>query len=275
MYHGASLTKICRRCDRGGYSTPNFFGVLEDVDALTDWAHAQNSLVIAVVNPLATALLKAPGHWGTKGADIACGEGQPLGVPLASGGPYYGFLCCKTEFIRQLPGRIVGRTLDLDGKEGFVLTLQAREQHIRRAKATSNICTNQGLLVTASTIYMSLMGPVGLKRVALACYHNLQELSEKLTAIAGVEKVFNSPVFNEVVLRLPQSVDKVLTELANFNIQGGCSLQAHYPELENCLLVCATETKTGLDFDEYADKLRFVLEQLANSDSTTTDKILC
>jgi glycine dehydrogenase subunit 1 len=246
---------------------PNFFGVLEAVDELTDWAHTHNAIAIGVVNPMLCGLLTPPGQWGAKGADIACGDGQPLGVPLASGGPYYGFLCCKTEFVRQLPGRIVGRTVDADGKEGFVLTLLAREQHIRRAKATSNICTNQGLLVTASTIFMSLMGPEGLRRVAIASYHNLHDLSAQLCAINGVTTVFKSQVFNEIVIRLPQPVDKVLTELAKFNIQGGYSLQKYYPELGNCLLICATETKTKADFDEYAEKLSFVLGKLANSQS--------
>ncbi|MES2216886.1 MAG: aminomethyl-transferring glycine dehydrogenase subunit GcvPA [Pseudomonadota bacterium] len=253
---------------------PNFFGVLEEVDELTDWAHAHQALVIGVVNPMLCGLLKPPGQWGKEGADIACGDGQPLGVPLAAGGPYYGFLCCKTEFVRQLPGRIVGRTLDADGKEGFVLTLQAREQHIRRAKATSNICTNQGLLVTASTIYMSLMGPEGLRRVATSSYHNLHALTKKLTGISGVTAVFNSQAFNEVVLRLPQPADRVLTELAAFNIQGGYSLQKYYPELGNCLLVCATETKTPDDFEEYAEKLSFVLTKLANSQGTSEKKTL-
>ncbi|TXI35784.1 MAG: aminomethyl-transferring glycine dehydrogenase subunit GcvPA, partial [Nitrosomonas sp.] len=138
---------------------PNFFGVLEQVDALTDWAQSKGALAIGVVNPTALALLTPPGEWGSKGADIAVGEGQPLGIPLSSGGPYFGFMACKNELVRQMPGRIIGRTTDLDGKEGFVLTLQAREQHIRRSKATSNICTNQGLMVTAATIYMSLTGP--------------------------------------------------------------------------------------------------------------------
>lgn len=138
---------------------PNFFGVLEEVDALTDWAHAQGALVIGVVNPTALALLTPPGAWGTKGADIACGEGQPLGAPLSSGGPYFGFMCCRQEWVRQMPGRIVGRTVDRDGKPGFTLTLQAREQHIRRSKATSNICTNQGLVVTAATIIPRCWAP--------------------------------------------------------------------------------------------------------------------
>lgn len=244
---------------------PNFFGVLEDVDLLTNWAHQNNGMAIAVVNPLATALLKPPGKWGDRGADIACGEGQPLGVPLASGGPYYGFLCCKSEFVRQLPGRIVGRTVDLEGKQGFVLTLQAREQHIRRAKATSNICTNQGLLVTASTIYMSLMGPKGLRRVALACHQNTNVLKDKLTAISGVELVFDVPVFNEVVLRLPKSVDAVLNTLAKENIQGGLSLRKAYPELGECMLVCATETKIMEDFDVFADALRAALQEKSES----------
>ena len=147
-------------------SYPSFFGTLDDVDELTDWAHAKGALVIGVVNPTALALLKPPGQWGETGADIAVGEGQPLGIPLASGGPYLGIMCSRKDLVRQMPGRIVGRTTDTEGKQGFVLTLQAREQHIRRGKATSNICTNQGLLVTAATIYMSLMGNRGLRSVA-------------------------------------------------------------------------------------------------------------
>jgi glycine dehydrogenase subunit 1 len=249
---------------------PNFFGLVEDVDALTDWAHAHDALAVAVVNPLAMSLLKAPGQWGGNGADIACGEGQPLGVPLASGGPYYGFLCCKQEFVRQLPGRIVGRTTDLDGKQGFVLTLQAREQHIRRAKATSNICTNQGLLVTASTIFMSLMGPVGLRHIALACYKNTRLLREKLSALKGVKILFEGVIFHEMVLQLSAPADLVLEELAKFDIQGGYSLQTAYPELGNAILVCVTETKAGLDLDEYIDKLKFVLSRVADGGFNTT-----
>ena len=239
---------------------PNFLGVLEEVDALTDWVHAKGGLAIAVVNPLATSLLKPPGQWGKTGADIACGEGQPLGVPLASGGPYYGFLCCKKEFVRQLPGRIVGRTVDREGKQGFVLTLQAREQHIRRAKATSNICTNQGLLVTASTIYMSLLGPVGLRHVAVACHENLCLLREKLMTIPGVQTLFHGPQFHEMVVRLPKPVDEVLLALAREKIQGGFSLQTSYPELGDCLLVCTTETKTPEDMDIFVSALRQILE---------------
>ncbi len=239
---------------------PNFFGALENVDALTNWAHAKNAFVIGVVNPLAMALLKPPGHWGEKGADIACGEGQPLGVPMASGGPYYGFLCCKKEWVRQMPGRIVGRTVDLEGKQGFVLTLQAREQHIRRAKATSNICTNQGLLVTASTIYMSLMGPKGLRQIALASHHNLLELKDQLTAIAGVKVLFDGPVFHELVLCLPLSADLVLSALAERKIQGGFNLHEEYPELSNnCILICATETKSALDIKRFAQALQEIL----------------
>lgn len=240
---------------------PNFFGVLEDVDALTDWAHEQNILSIGVVNPMAMALLKPPGQWGKTGTDIACGEGQPLGIPLASGGPYYGFLCCRKAHVRQMPGRIVGRTVDVDGKMGFVLTLQAREQHIRRAKATSNICTNQGLMVTASTIYMSLMGPQGLRKMALLCHERARALRDELAAIPGVEIVFNAPFFHEVVLRVAQSVEQLLQKLSKRRIQGGFALKEAYPELGNCLLVCATETKTKEDIKLLAKQLREVLAQ--------------
>lgn len=243
---------------------PNFFGVLEDVDRLTDWVHEKGGLAIGVVNPMAASLLKPPGQWGKEGADIACGDGQPLGVPLASGGPYYGFLCCKKEFVRQLPGRIVGRTVDREGKQGFVLTLQAREQHIRRAKATSNICTNQGLLVTASTIYMSLLGPRGLRQVAAKCYQNLCLLRDKITAIPGVSVLFHGINFNEIVLQLPQPVDHVLSKLAAKKIQGGLSLKKYYPTLPNCLLVCVTETKTEEDIDTFISTLKGILAEDAN-----------
>ncbi len=235
---------------------PNFFGVLEEVDALTDWAHQHGALVIAVVNPLALGLLKSPAQWGEKGADIVCGEGQPLGVPMASGGPYYGIMCCKQALVRQMPGRIVGRTVDLDGKPGYTLTLQAREQHIRRSKATSNICTNQGLMVTASTIHMALLGAEGLKRAAAQSHANKQQLVEKLSAIEGVSSMFNRPSFNESVIQLKLPTKDVLRSLAADNILGGYSLAEDYPELGNALLVCATETKENIDLEFYAEKLQ-------------------
>jgi len=240
---------------------PNFFGVLEEVDALTDWAHASGMLAIGLVNPTALALLTPPGEWGAKGADIAVGEGQPLGAPLSSGGPYYGFMCCKEALVRQMPGRIIGRTVDKDGKPGFTLTLQAREQHIRRSKATSNICTNQGLVVTASTIYMALLGPEGLERVAQACHANTLALIEKLTAIKGVTRVFNHPVFHEVVLCLDVPVSETLRALEAQGILGGYDLTEHYPHLGQSLLVCATETRTQEDIEQYAFHLERIVSK--------------
>ena len=240
---------------------PNFFGALEDVDALTDWAHAHGGRVIALVNPTSLALLKAPGQWGAKGADIAVGEGQPLGAPLSSGGPYYRFMTSNQELVRQMPGRIVGRTVDLDGKPGFTLTLQAREQHIRRSKATSNICTNQGLVVTASTIYMSLLGPQGLKRVAAASHANTRALLDKLTAIAGVKRVFSAHCFHEAVIRIDAPAAEVLRALQAQGILGGYDLSGHYPELGNAILVCATETKTAADLELYAQQLARILSK--------------
>lgn len=247
---------------------PNFFGVLEEVDALTDWAHANGALVIGLVNPTALALLSPPGEWGENGADIACGDGQPLGSPLASGGPYFGFMACKQAHVRQMPGRIVGRTVDLDGKPGFTLTLQAREQHIRRSKATSNICTNQGLLAAAATVYMALVGPAGLVRVAAASHSNTRKLVERLTAINGVELVFDRPCFHEVLLRLTAPVDEVLRALAVQDLLGGYAVERHYPELGDCLLVCATETRTDEDIETYAGHLERIL-------SRQSDKPVC
>ena len=240
---------------------PSFFGTLEDVDRLTDWAHAHGALVIAVVNPISLALLKAPGDWGVDGADIACGEGQPLGVPLSSGGPYFGFMTCKQQYVRQMPGRIVGRTTDLDGNPGFTLTLQAREQHIRRSKATSNICTNQGLMVTAATIFMSLLGFEGLQQIASRSQQNTARLVGALTAIDGVERLFNGPHFHETALRLDLPVASVLDALAEQDILGGFDLGVTCPNLGNALLVCATETKTEADIDAYVTALNNILTE--------------
>ena len=240
-------------------SQPNFFGCLEDVHALTNWAHANGMLVIALVNPLALALLTPPGEWGDEGADIVVGEGQPLGIPLSSGGPYFGFMCCKQKHVRQMPGRIIGRTVDLEGKPGFTLTLQAREQHIRRSKATSNICTNQGLAMTAATIFTSLLGPEGLSNMAGQCHANTRKLTDKLTAINGVETVFSSVTFHEVVLRLPTDANTVLEKLAERQILGGYALGDDYPGMENCLLVCATETRSDEHINRYAQALAEVL----------------
>jgi glycine dehydrogenase subunit 1 len=240
---------------------PNFFGLIEDVDAMTRWAHARGALAIAVVNPVALGLLKAPGRWGVEadgsgGADIVCGEGQPLGVPMSSGGPYFGFLACKKDLVRNMPGRVVGRTIDIDGRPGFALTLQAREQHIRRAKATSNICTNQGLLVTAATIHMALLGPQGLRNVAAQCAANTRALRDALLAIPGVEPLFGGRAFfHELALRLPRPASEVIERLADERIVAGVALGDEYPERGDPLLVCATETKQPEDIRRFAQAL--------------------
>ena len=242
---------------------PNFFGVLEEVNGLTDWAHAHGMLVIAVVNPTSLALLTPPGEWGEQGADIVCGEGQPLGVPLAGGGPYFGFMCCNLKHVRQMPGRIVGRTVDADGKPGFALTLQAREQHIRRSKATSNICTNQGLVVAAATIYMTLLGAQGLHRVALKSHQSSQALCEELQMIDGVTSAFASASFHEFVIQFDGvSADEVLDRLLAEGVLGGFNLSADYPALGEAILVCATETKTEADISAYQSALSRVMEKL-------------
>jgi len=220
---------------------PNYFGRLEDVDALSDWAADRGVTLIASVNPLSLAVLKPPSEWGRRGADIVCGDGQPFGIPMASGGPSFGFMCCRMEWVRQMPGRIIGRTVDLEGRTGFALTLQAREQHIRRAKATSNICTNQGLLVTAGTIYMSILGAEGLRQVATRCHTNTQALTDALTKIPGVSVAFDGPFFHERVVKLPVDATSIVEKLAADRILIGHPVGAEYPTLKNHLLVCATE----------------------------------
>lgn len=261
---GTIAPESLSRIDAGDFAAlvlpqPNFFGVLEDVHALTDWAHQGGALVIAAVNPLALSLLAPPGRWGAQGADIAIGEGQPLGIPLSSGGPYFGFMACKQAHVRQMPGRIAGRTVDIEGKPGFTLTLQAREQHIRRSKATSNICTNQGLVVTAATIHLALLGPRGLKRVSQACHANLLALLERLGRLDGVRRRFASPVFHEVVLSLQASASSVLDRMCDQGLLGGLDLCEFYPELGDAILMCTTETKTTDDLDRYVRVLAATL----------------
>ena len=239
---------------------PNFFGLLEDVDAVCNWAAANNALVIAVVSPLSLALLKPPSEWGEKGADIVCGDGQPFGIPMASGGPSFGFMCCRQALVRQMPGRIIGRTVDLDGKPGFTLTLQAREQHIRRAKATSNICTNQGLLVTAATVHMSILGADGLKRVAIACHENTKALTKALCSVRGVAEKFDAPFFHERVISVSKKdACAVVESLASKGIVGGLALGEFYPALADSVLVCATEKRTAADIERYRAALAEVL----------------
>ena len=246
---------------------PNFFGVLEDVDALTDLAQAAGVAVIACVNPVSLALLKPPGKWGERGADIAVGDGQPLGIPLSSGGPYFGFLACRQNLVRQMPGRVIGRTVDLDGKPGFTLTLQAREQHIRRSKATSNICTNQGLAVTAAAIYLSLIGAEGLRRVAAQSHSNLKQLLGMISGIGGVTHRFDSAYFNEAVISVNLPAREVCHSLREQGVIAGYQLKTHFPELGEALLVCTTETRTKTDLQSYAEALA---KCLSGSSQTAT-----
>ena len=243
-------------------SYPNFFGGLDDVDYLTDQAASAGVLVIGVVNPTALALIKPPGEWGVRGADIAVGEGQPLGIPLASGGPYLGFMCCRQQFVRQMPGRIIGKTVDQTGQPGYTLTLQAREQHIRRGKATSNICTNQGLLVTAATIYMSLLGNEGMRQVALASHAGINVLTEAACQIDGVTARFSGPVFHERVLSLPVDASRVVDKMAEQGVLPGLALGTWGEALNHCLLVNVTETKTPADIDRFASLLAEVIEEV-------------
>ena len=216
---------------------PNFFGSLEEVDRADRLGASKQDSVDCGGQPDLAGAAESPRRSGVSGwtamhgADIVCGEGQPLGVPLSAGGPYFGFMATRMQYVRQMPGRIVGRTVDVDGRPGFSLTLQAREQHIRRSKATSNICTNQGLMVTAATIYMSLLGAAGLQRVAAASMQRTADLVAALGKIAGVRPAFTAPRFHEAVLLLDRPVAPVLAALARRGIFGGLELADRYPEL--------------------------------------------
>jgi glycine dehydrogenase subunit 1 len=239
--------------------SPNVFGRLEEFDTLTDLAHESHCFVIGCVNPLAMSLLKPPGQWGKNGADIACGEGQPLGIPLAHGGPYFGFLTCNKNLIRQMPGRIVARTVDTENREGFTLTLQAREQHIRRAKAMSNICTNQGLLVTAATIHMSLLGAQGLQQAITQSHHQMNQLIQALGEI-GIKPAFEGPVLHETAFQMPMPAEQVIDAMATRGFLAGAAFKA-WP---NLLIVCATEKRSDEDIALYVQAMKEVIKQSVN-----------
>ena len=225
--------------------SPNFFGTLESAPTAAEIVHRHGALlVVTITEPLSLALIKPP-----RDADIVCGEAQSFGVPVAFGGPYVGFLTAKENFLRQMPGRLVGQTVDTEGRRGFVLTLATREQHIRREKATSNICTNQSLCALAATIYLCLLGKKGLRMLAELNLAKAHYAAQQLRAIPGVGTPFTGPHFNEFAVKIPGNVEELLAQLREEKILGGLNLERFYPELKNHLLVCVTETasKAALD----------------------------
>ena len=232
---------------------PNVFGQLEDVEALVAAAHANGAVAIVSVDPISLGLLRRP---ETYGADIVVAEGQSLGNPLAYGGPYLGILACREEFVRKIPGRIVGQTTDRNGKRCWVLTLQTREQHIRREKATSNICTNQGLFALRASIYLAVMGPSGLRQAAELSTRKAHYAAERLTALPGVSLAFDGPFFKEFVLRVPGDPRALLSEVGRLGYHGGIALADWGPGLDDAILVAVTEKRTKAEIDGLAEAYR-------------------
>ncbi len=235
---------------------PNFFGVVDDFTDIAEQAHNVGALVICSVYPISLGLLKTPGEMGV---DIATGEGQSLGLPLSFGGPYLGFLASRQELVRKMPGRIVGATKDREGRRAFVLALQAREQHIRREKATSNICSNQALCALRAVIYLSLLGKEGVRRVARTCAAKAAYARRRLLAIAGVQPLTEAPVFNEFALELPMDAGEAVNRLVEKGFAAGFPLGRYYPGLENGLLVAVTEQRTREEIGMFAEALEAVL----------------
>lgn len=232
---------------------PNFFGAIEDIAGIGEVAHnAGGSLVVSTL-PVPLGLLKSPGELG---ADVVTAEGQSLGVAQSYGGPYVGLLATKRDFVRQMPGRLAGVTTDAEGKRGFVLTLQTREQHIRREKATSNICTNQGLMATAATVYMATMGPEGFKEAANRCYQNAHYLANEIEKVRGFNVQVASEFFHEFVVKTPSPARQINTRLANAGIIGGYDLGNVDPGLNHHLLLCATELNSKESVDRLVSALR-------------------
>jgi glycine dehydrogenase subunit 1 len=232
---------------------PSFIGEVEDLAPLAELAHTAGALLAVVANPIALGLLKPPGEMG---ADIVVGEGQPLGIPLSFGGPYLGFFATKKSFVHKMSGRLAGETVDAQGRRGYALTLAAREQHIKRERASSNICTNQGLMALAATVYLSLMGKRGLRRVADLCYHRAHYAAEKLSRNNGFQVVSRLPIFHEFVLRCPKSVAEINRNLLdNWDIIGGYDLGRDYPCLANHMLLAFTELTTREQIDRLVEAL--------------------
>lgn len=229
---------------------PDFFGRIFDFTALVEKAHQVGALVAIAVNPLSLGILKTP---GAMGADIAVGEGQPLGIPLSFGGPYLGIFATKKDYVRKIAGRLVGETADAEGRRGYVLTLTAREQHIRREKASSNICTNQGLMALASTVYMSLVGKSGLKQVANLCYQKAHYAAAQVAKVAGYEVIGGDPFFHEFVVKCPKSVEETNLHLLDHGILGGYDLGKDYPSLEGHMLLAVTEMVSKDDIDSLCE----------------------
>jgi glycine dehydrogenase subunit 1 len=231
---------------------PNFFGHLEEAEALVDIAHAKGALAIVSFDPISLGLLRRPGQYG---ADIAVAEGQCLGTPMGYGGPYLGIMACRQEFVRKIPGRLVGQTIDRQGKRCWVLTLQTREQHIRREKATSNICTNQGLFALRAAVYLTALGPQGLKETAELCLQKAHYAADQLAKVSGASLRFDRPFFKEFTLKLPGHVPGLLASLRQTGYHGGLSLGRWYPELGDCLSVAVTEKRTKAEIDGLAAAL--------------------
>jgi glycine dehydrogenase subunit 1 len=225
---------------------PNFFGGIEDIAEIAELAHARGGALVVSTYPIPLGLLIPPGDLG---ADIVAAEGQALGVQQGYGGPYVGLLAVRQGYLRQMPGRLAGMTTDSETKRGFVLTLQTREQHIRREKATSNICTNQGLMATAATVYMATLGPEGFREVAHRSYQNAHYLAERIRTVPGYSIATEEPFFHEFVVSTPVAARQVLSHLLENGILGGLDLATVDPSLEHYLLMCATETNTreGID----------------------------
>ena len=230
--------------------SPNYFGVIEDMDAVVAAAHEAGAKVIMGTNPIALGMLKTPGEYGV---DIAVGEGQPLGMPLSFGGPYLGFMTCKKAMMRKLPGRIVGQTTDAEGRRCFVLTLQAREQHIRREKASSNICSNQALCAMTASVYLAAMGPGGLRQVAESCMAHARYAAQKVCGVPGFDMVYPGPYFHEFVTTCPCRPEKLLAGLAKRGILGPLPLE------DGNLLWCATEMNTRDEIDALEQAIREVV----------------
>ena len=232
---------------------PNFFGCLENVAAIAELAHRRGAMLVAAVDPISLALLKRPGEWG---ADVVVAEGQSLGTPLLFGGPYLGIMACRDEFLRRMPGRIAGQTVDRRGRRCWVLTLQTREQHIRREKATSNICTNQGLLALRAAIYLATMGPQGLRETAELCLQKARYALDRITSGDRLTPAFEHSTFKEFVVRDRRGkVAELLASACDAGFLAGLPLGRWYPHLSDCFLVTVTEKRTRAEIDHYADWL--------------------